>query len=339
MSGKTSVKSFPVEAPARSIFDAAVVATTEMGVGLADTPFAGLGYTDWARGVTGRMEGAGGGNIWPSLECLTETVGCAVSEASWPVSDITDLLEPPVEVVEETLGGKAEIAVGCNSEFRPVTVYYPDGCIENVPDGVDYAERAGRAVGAFDAHAASFELSSGFGTGNPSLWSTAGFLGGPFNARDLLAELAMDVDRVGSPGGLVLHVPSWALSEFVRLDLIAFNREANHWETPLGWRVNPGPGLTGGTALIAPADYAPAVDPFIYLTAGLWIAKGPVTFAEADGGGESYFNGRAGLDIQGSDTQAGTGRSGTRATAERQLLVTFNTNFVWSAQLDSNPAI
>lgn len=337
MSGKTSVRSFPVEPPVRSIFDAAVVSTTEQGVGLSGTPFAGLNYTDWARGVTGRMEGAGGGKIWPSLDCITDILGCAAGEASWPIA--SDQLAAPAEVVNETLGGKAEISIGCNSEFRPVTVYYPDGCVENVPDGIDYAERAGRALASFDAHAAGFELSSGFGTGNPTLWSTATAIGGgPHNARDLLAEMAMAVEVAGSPGGLVLHVPSWALNEFKRFDLIDFNVEGNHWETALGWRVNPGPGLTGGSALIAPAAYAPAADPNVYLTAGLWIAKGPIRFAEADGAGETYFN-RNTLDIQGDDTQAGAPRAGTRATAERQLLVAFNTNFVWSGQLDSNPAV
>lgn len=345
MSGAQAIEGVGVAQPEHSIFDIAVMCTDENGNGLSGTPLEGLSYSNnvdnptdrrWSSGVKFSPEGCTCPSVWPRTgDCDLSIASCAETYSSWPVAAGAQTIPPEVAAV--SVNGKEDPCDVCSSVvFNPFTIYYPEGCLDNIPQGVDYEARARRALEAYEAAQINRELATGFSSGNPSLWSTARDIvtGVPLPAFDLLKAFAGQAEKHGGPGELIVHSPSWTAGSFTR-DRLAFfvgedgapNGRAG-WRTPHGFMLNTYSGLTGTDALVAPAAFEPNLtDPWAYLTGRVWVAKGPIRFAE-DSDRRHHRVTTPGELVQ----QA----AGEKVTAERELLVFFNPCLSWGAPLDAS---
>jgi len=207
--GATSIEGIGIDPPSHSLLDTARLVTSQAGVGLEGTPLSGLGYASgrrWSSGVTFSPNGCGRGCVWArSEDCADRIEGCAANYSSWPTSVDgagNTIQEPPAEVITLNENGKADICPRCQVTFYPFTIYYPDGCTDDVPDGFDYDASATEALDAFTSFHIERELATGFVTGNPSLWSTDKpvIQTTPGSARHALKGLAAKVASAGGPG-------------------------------------------------------------------------------------------------------------------------------------------
>lgn len=335
MSGAQTIEGVGVAEPEHSVFDVAIMATDDNGNGVSGTPLEGLSYSGdrrWSSGVKFSPEGCHCAFGWPtSNDCAHVVDDCATQYASWPVGANNEL-QQPAEVVALAANGKEDPCDVCASvQFKPFTIYYPEGCIDNVPQGVDYEARARRALAAYEAHQINRELSTGALSGNPSLWSAARTINTvALPAFDLLKAFAAQAEQHGGPGELVVHSPSWTAGSFTR-DRLAFfvGDDAPNgrpgWRTPHGFNLNLYSGLSGGNAV--EVDVTPNLtDPWAYLTGRIWVAKGPIRFAEDD----DRRHHRAVTPHELIQQSAGE-----KVTAERELMVFFNPCLAWAAQIDA----
>jgi len=213
------------------------------------------------------------------------------------------------------------------------TLYYPEGCLDNVPNGVDYEARATRALEAYEASAINRELATGALTGNPSLWSTANIIPSvALPAFDALKAFAAQAETHGGPGELVVHSPSWTAGSYTRERLAFFaNDPANErpgWRTPHGFNMNMYSGLTGTDGLVTSLPAPNLIDPWVYMTGRIWVGKGPIRFAQDDSSFRHHKAATVGELVQAA--------AGTTVTAERELLVFFNPCLSWGLQLDAS---
>ena len=324
-----------------------ILVTDQNGNGLDGTPFEGLSFEGarrWSSGVQFSGQ-CGKAHVWPrDISC--DPVSDVIPGAGPGTNRSYDANSVPAEVLAAGLC-KEDPCVEATEEFFPGTIYYSEGCRDEIPTGFDLEGNAEAGLSRYEASRIMHELATGFGTGNPSLWSSASYIdqaaSGPLGSKALIRALAAQVETEGGPGGLFMHVPSWVTGNFTDTNQIhgsfdADGRPQSLW-TPQGWRVNPGPGLTGtaadpavadSTGIVSPNGWSPnLVDPYVYLTSGLWLALGPVNVYSAD-------DRKNLVDVSQDPETSCTGFGGDFAVAERQFIIFFNPCLVWGAQMDAD---
>lgn len=207
------------------------------------------GFDAWRDGVTWQANSCNRSQGWS--DCTDE-------------SRATEKCDPPDAVIPE---------------FRPWTIYVPDGC-STTPKGkaTSYSQRTSEVLEAYSAGAVSRELATAeFAPSNPSLEKAALLAVNPSpGALDILDAVQLLIQAritAGYYGVHVLHVPMWMIPGL----------DANYLLNAAGRAVmgnvlvSPGPGYPGRNpdSEGAPTDPAPG-EGWLYISGPVEYGLGPV---------------------------------------------------------------